>query len=278
MTGSGAHVEGLRHALYLPPFEELADPHVMVDLAVAAEEAGFDGLFLWDHVLRPPAEATHVADPWVQLAAVAAATSRLRIGPMVTPLVRRRPQVVARQAVTLDHLCRGRLTVGLGLGVDHSGELSRFGELVDAKARGDLLDEGADLLVRLWSGEEVVHRGAAFTADGVTFLPRPVQSPSIPLWLAARGTAARPVRRAARFDGLFPIEVDADGLARMVDLIVAERGSLDGYDIALLAHPGVDLAAMAARGATWAMWSFLPGEPAAHVLEFIQRGPLPTTG
>jgi alkanesulfonate monooxygenase SsuD/methylene tetrahydromethanopterin reductase-like flavin-dependent oxidoreductase (luciferase family) len=230
-------------------------------------------VFLWDHVLRPPEESRAVADVWIQLAAVAAATSTIRLGPMVTPVARRRPQKLAREAVTLDHLSRGRLTLGLGLGVDSGGELTRFGEVTDARRRGDLLDEGADLLVQLWSGEEVRHRGTAFTADGVTFLPRPVQSPSIPIWMAARGDAARPVRRAARFDGLFPIEVDADGLARMVDLVVAERGSLGGYDIAVLAHPGVDLPAMAARGATWAMWSFLPGEPAADVLEFIQRGP-----
>ena len=263
----------LRHALYLPPFEELADPLVMIDLAVAAEETGWDGLFLWDHVLRPPEEATRIADVWVQLAGVAARTSRIRIGPMVTPVVRRRPQKLAREAVTLDHLSGGRLTLGLGLGVDHSGELSRFGELVDEKQRGAVLDEGADLLVRLWSGEEVVHRGDAFRADGVTFLPRPLQSPRIPVWLAARGAALKPVRRAARFDGLFPIEVDADGLARMLEVVAAERGSLDGFDVAVLAHPGVDLPALEARGATWAMWSFLPGEPAAEVLEFIQAGP-----
>lgn len=266
----------LRHALYLPPFGELADPHVMVDLAVAAEGAGWDGLFLWDHVLRPPGEPADTADVWVQLAAVAAATSRLRLGPMVTPVVRRRPQKLAREAVTLDHLSRGRLTLGLGLGVDSSGELSRFGEVVDARQRGDILDEGAELLVRFWSGEEVVHRGPAFTADGVTLLPRPVQSPSIPIWLAARGDAARPVRRAARYDGLFPIEIDVVGLARMVDLVVAERGSLEGFDIAVLAHPGVDLPALEAGGATWAMWSFLPGEPAADVARFIEAGPRAT--
>ncbi len=263
----------LRHALYLPPFEELADPHVLIDLAVAAEACGWGGYFLWDHILRPPDEATSVADVWVALAGVAAATSTMRIGPMVTPVVRRRPQKLAREAVTLDHLSRGRLTVGLGLGVDSSGELSRFGEVVDARRRGDILDEGAELLVQLWSGEEVTHHGDTFTADGVRFLPRPVQEPSIPVWLAARGDASRPVRRAARYDGLFPIEVDADGLARMVDLVVAERGSLDGFDIAVLAHPGVDLPALEARGATWAMWSFLPGEPAAAVAEFIEAGP-----
>jgi alkanesulfonate monooxygenase SsuD/methylene tetrahydromethanopterin reductase-like flavin-dependent oxidoreductase (luciferase family) len=267
----------LRHALYLPPFEELADPHVMVDLAVAAAARGWEGVFLWDHVLRPPDESRAVADVWIQLAAVAAATSTIRLGPMVTPVVRRRPQKLAREAVTLDHLSRGRLTLGLGLGVDSGGELSRFGEVVDARQRGDVLDEGAELLVRLWSGEEVTHRGPHFVADGVTFLPRPVQSPSIPVWLAARGDAVRPVRRAARYDGLFPIEVDADGLARMVDVVVAERGSLDGFDIAVLAHPGVDLPALEARGATWAMWSFLPGEPAAEVARFIEAGPAAAT-
>jgi alkanesulfonate monooxygenase SsuD/methylene tetrahydromethanopterin reductase-like flavin-dependent oxidoreductase (luciferase family) len=213
----------------------------------------------------------------VQLAAVATVTTRIRLGPMVTPVVRRRPQKLAREAVTLDHLSRGRLTLGLGLGVDTSGELSRFGEVVDPRRRGDILDEGADLLVQLWSGEPVTHRGDAFLADDVTFLPRPVQSPSIPIWMAARGDAVRPVRRAARYDGLFPIEVDADGLGRMVDVVVAERGSLDGFDIAVLAHPGVDLPAMEARGATWAMWSFLPGEPAAEVAEFIAAGPRSTT-
>ena len=267
----------LRHALYLPPFEELADPHVMIDLARAAEDHGWDGLFLWDHVLRPPDESSAIADVWVQLAAVAAVTTTIRLGPMVTPIVRRRPQKLVREAVTLDHLSRGRLTLGLGLGVDTSGELSRFGEVVDPRRRGDILDEGADLLVRLWSGEAVTHRGDAFLADGVTFLPRPVQSPSIPIWMAARGDAVRPVRRAARYDGLFPIEVDADGLARMVEVVVAERGSLDGFDIAVLAHPGVDLPAMEARGATWAMWSFLPGEPAAEVARFIAAGPRSTT-
>jgi alkanesulfonate monooxygenase SsuD/methylene tetrahydromethanopterin reductase-like flavin-dependent oxidoreductase (luciferase family) len=245
----------------------------MVELCVAAEERGFDGVYLWDHVLRPPDEPAEIADVWVQLAAVAVATSRIRIGPMVTPIVRRRPQKLARESTTLDHLSGGRLTLGLGLGVDHGGELSRFGELVDAKTRGDALDEGAALLRQLWSGDEVAHRGTHFTADGVRFLPRPVQSPSIPIWLAARGDARRPVRRAAAYDGLFPIEVDADGLARMLDLVVAERGSLDGFDVAVLAHPGVDLPAMVAVGATWAMWSFLPGETVADVLPFIERGP-----
>ncbi|HUP87114.1 MAG TPA: LLM class flavin-dependent oxidoreductase [Acidimicrobiales bacterium] len=263
----------MHDGLYLPPFGELADPLAMIDVCVAAEEQGWDGVFLWDHLLRPGDQPAEIADVWVQLAAVAVATSRIRIGPMVTPVVRRRPQKLAREALTLDHLSGGRLTVGLGLGVDTSGELSRFGEIVDAKERGDALDEGAALLVQLLSGEEVDHRGRYFTAAGVRYRPTPLQSPSIPIWMAARGEARRPVRRAARYDGLFPIEVDADGLSRMLDIVVTERGSLDGFDVAVLAEPGVDIAAMAARGATWALRSFAPGQPVADVLAVIAEGP-----
>lgn len=263
----------MRHALFLPPFGELADPRALADLAAAAEGHRWDGFFLWDHILRPPNEPAEIADVWVALAAVAVVTTTIRLGPMVTPIVRRRPQKLAREAVTLDHLSRGRLTVGLGLGVDGGGELSAFGEVLDPPTRGAMLDEGAELLTELWTGEPVAHRGEFFTADGVSFRPVPVQQPRIPLWFAARGGATRPVRRAARYDGLFPIEIDADGLARMTEIVVAERGSLDGFDIAVLAHPGVDLPALAARGATWAMWSFLPGEPLTDVEKFIAAGP-----
>jgi alkanesulfonate monooxygenase SsuD/methylene tetrahydromethanopterin reductase-like flavin-dependent oxidoreductase (luciferase family) len=263
----------VHHALYLPPFGELAEPSVLVDLAVAAEERGWDGYFLWDHILRASPDPSDIADPWVALAAVAAATDRMRLGPIVTPLARRRPQVVARQAMTLDRLAGGRLTLGLGLGVDTAGELTKFGELVDARERGDQLDEGAELLAKLLASEHVHHRGRYFTAEDVQLLPRTVQQPRLPIWMAARGGAPRPTRRAARYEGLMPIEVDDDGLARTVDLVVAERGSLDGFDIAVIAHPGADLPALEARGATWAMWAFWPGEPAADILARIERGP-----
>lgn len=263
----------MRHALFLPPFGPLADPRAMIDVAVAAEALGWDGLFLWDHVLRPADEPQEIADVWVVLAAVAASTSTIRMGPMVTPIVRRRPHKLAREAVTVDHLSGGRLTVGLGLGVDTSGELSRFGEIVDERARGAVLDEGADLLVRMWSGEGVSHGGEFFVADGVRILPRPLQHPSIPLWLAARNRAVKPARRAARFDGIFPIEVDGDGLSRMLDVVAGERGGLAGFDVAVLALPGVDVQALAQRGATWAMWSFRPGDGPADVLAFLRSDP-----
>lgn len=143
----------MRHALYLPPFGELAEPSALVEVAQAAH--GWDGVFLWDHVLRPLAEPAEIAAAWIALAAMAAGTDRVVVGPMVTPPAWRRPQKLAREIVTLDRLSGGRLVVGVGLGVDAGRELTAFGELVDAKARGDLLDEATELLVALLSGDEV---------------------------------------------------------------------------------------------------------------------------
>jgi alkanesulfonate monooxygenase SsuD/methylene tetrahydromethanopterin reductase-like flavin-dependent oxidoreductase (luciferase family) len=263
----------VRHAIYLPPFGELADPQVLIELAERAEDRGWDGMFLWDHILRRPNDPQEIADTWIALASIATRTERIRLGPTVTPTARRRPQVIAKAATTLDHLSGGRLTLGLGLGVDTAGELSRFGEVVDPVGRGDALDEAAQLITELWSGEEVHHVGTHYLADGVRFLPRPVQRPRIPLWFAARGNATRPVRRAAHYDGLFAIDVDIEGLTRMVKIVEAERGNLNGFDIAALAIPGVDLPAWEARGVTWAMWSFLPGEPLADIRACVEAGP-----
>src|ERR1039457_155949 len=110
-----ANGHGIRRGLYLAPFDELADPRVLIELAMQAESSGWDGLFLWDHIVwRAPVRA--VADPWVALSAIAARTERLRLGPLVTPLSRRRVQKLARETVTLDHLSNGRLTLGVGLG------------------------------------------------------------------------------------------------------------------------------------------------------------------
>jgi len=262
----------MKYAISVPPFGELADPSFLVEAAVAAEEQGLDGLFLWDHVLRPDTDPAEILDPWVVLGAQALATERIRLGPMVTPLTRRRPIKLAREAITVDHLSNGRLTLGLGLGVDSGGELSRFGEVAEAKARGDRLDEGVALLTAMWSGEPVQHQGPAFQADGVTVLPRPVQLPRIPLWFAARGgSGMRPVRRAAKYDGMVPIEVDGDQLSRLLDVVIAERGSLDGFDTMVSANVPPDEAGR--RGATWSYRSTSTHTTPAELLALIARDP-----
>lgn len=261
----------MQHALTLPPYGELADPSTLVDISIAAERAGWDAFFLWDHVLRRPDDPQETADVWVAMAAIAVATERIRVGPMVTPITRRRPIKLARECTTLDHLSGGRLTLGLGLGVDTTRELSAFGEIVDARTRGERLDEGAELLCALWSGEEVDFHGDHFVADHVTALPRPVQQPRIPMWFAARGGARKPVRRAARYDGLYPIEVDDGELVAMLDVVREERGSLDGFDVIARPADGLPYERLAELGATWAITGPAPGD--AGVLELASTRP-----
>jgi len=264
-----------RTALFLPIFDELSDPGLVADLAVEAELAGWDGLFVWDHMLyRPP--VTDVADPWVTLAAVARSTERLRIGPMVTPVARRRPHKLARETVTLDRLSGGRLVFGAGLGGDPGRELSGLGEETDARARARLLDEGLDLLLRLWSGEQVDHGGPAYTADGVAFGPPPVQQPRIPVWLGARHGFEAPLRRAARYDGLFPIGLESPAdLTAMLAVVAAHRPPGAGpFDVAVQGTIDEAPGPWVAAGANWWLVRFDPFTvSAAEVRSAIRRRP-----
>ncbi len=171
-------------------------------LARSAEEAGWDGLFLWDHMLAGPGVA--VGDPWVTMAAIATATTRLRFGALVTPLPRRRPWVLARQIATLDRLSAGRLVAGIGVGDDGWSEFSSFGEAEDPVVRGEVLDEALDLLQNFLTGNEVHHHGRHFVVDTTALLPRPRQDP-LPIWAACRWPHRKPLARAARLQGCFPI-------------------------------------------------------------------------
>jgi alkanesulfonate monooxygenase SsuD/methylene tetrahydromethanopterin reductase-like flavin-dependent oxidoreductase (luciferase family) len=243
--------------LFVPPFGELADPRVLADIAAQAEAAGWDGFFIWDHV-QYRAPVRQVADPWIALAAIAARTQRVRIGALVTPLARRRPQIIARQATTLDVLSGGRMILGAALGRDQSGrELSAFGEEMDDRERAAMLDESLDLIGRLWSGTTVDHDGRHYQARDVTFEPRPVQQPRIPIWIGGRWPRRAPMRRAARWDGYFPIDLaDPDQLAECAGLIRTLRGHLDGFDLVVEAAPDDDPAPWIAAGATWWLCSF----------------------
>jgi alkanesulfonate monooxygenase SsuD/methylene tetrahydromethanopterin reductase-like flavin-dependent oxidoreductase (luciferase family) len=196
----------MRYAISIPNFGDWADPGTMVALARDAEAAGWDGFFLWDHI-RFSATPLPVHDPWVLLGAIAATTERLVLGPMVTPLPRRRPWVVARQAVTVDHLSGGRLMLGVGLGEPVDVEFGAFGETSDLKVRAEMLDEALAILDGLWGGEEFSFSGAHYQLAPMTFLPRPVQQPRIPIIVAGYWPHRGPIRRAARWDGmnvLFP--------------------------------------------------------------------------
>jgi alkanesulfonate monooxygenase SsuD/methylene tetrahydromethanopterin reductase-like flavin-dependent oxidoreductase (luciferase family) len=157
------------------------------------------------------------ADPWLLLAGVALATERLRLGPMVTPLARRRPWKVARETVTLDRLSGGRLVLGVGLGEPPEDEYGSFGEPTDPVVRAEMLDEGLEVLTGLWSGETVSFRGRHYQVDQVAFQPTPVQRPRIPIWVGGAWPRRGPMRRAARFDGSCPLKVGPDGQQVLLD-------------------------------------------------------------
>jgi alkanesulfonate monooxygenase SsuD/methylene tetrahydromethanopterin reductase-like flavin-dependent oxidoreductase (luciferase family) len=272
---SDSAATGLRSALWLPIFDELADPLVVARLAAEAEEAGWHGLFVWDQVRwREPIR--DVADAWITLAAVATASERLRLGPMVTPLARRRPAKVARETATLDRLSGGRLTLGVGLGGDRfAGELSKTGEQLDDRVRGRMLDEALEILTAAWSGETVQHRGEHYLVDGIQFLPRPVQRPGVPVWAAAFPGSRRPLRRAARLDGFFPANQESpDQFAEMVATVKSLRPDPAApYDVAVTFPAGVDPAPYAAAGATWWLTDFEPEVRLDAVRGVLRDGP-----
>jgi alkanesulfonate monooxygenase SsuD/methylene tetrahydromethanopterin reductase-like flavin-dependent oxidoreductase (luciferase family) len=265
----------LRSALWLPLFDDLADPRVVAQLAADAEAAGWDGCFVWDHVdWRAPVR--QVADPWITLAAMATATERLRLGPMVSPLARRRPAKVARETATLDQLSGGRLVLGVGIGSDRfAGEFSKTGEQLDDRRRGEMLDESLEILAAAWSGEPVHHHGEHYTVDDVEFLPRPVQRPGVPVWAAGFPGKIKPMRRAARLDGFFPVNLERpDQLAEVVATITDLRPGMTGpYDFAVSLPVDADPRPYAAAGATWCLAEFDPGVPLDTVRGVLRDGP-----
>ena len=255
----------LLRAIAVPNFGE--EPAGLIEFGVAAEEAGFDGFFLWDHIVfsnrddGPP-----IIDPWLVLAVVAARTSRIRLGTMITPVPRRRPWQLARQTASLDRLSGGRLILGVGIGSPAYGDFGIFHEPSGDRARADMLDEGLAVLDGLWSGERFSYAGQHFTVDPVRFTPVPVQRPRVPVWVGGVLPATRPIARAARWDGVVPIRFARRSLIRpsVADIadvrerVTAARGSADGYDVVVWAEVAArpaDVPALAApyraAGATW---------------------------
>ncbi|WP_225752788.1 LLM class flavin-dependent oxidoreductase [Actinotalea sp. Marseille-Q4924] len=279
----------MQHAVCVPNF----GPGITVDLlagwARLAEEAGWDGFFLWDHLFAFDPGPVEVVDPWMTLAVAAGRTHRIRLGTLVTPLPRRRPVEVARQTVTLDHLSGGRAVLGVGIGA-FPFEWGHLGEEPDLRARGRMLDEHLELLVRLWSGEPVVHRGefyrAAPGADDPAWAaechPRPVQAPRIPVWVGGTWPGGPPFRRAARWDGVVPMRADGpwqvEDTAAVTAAVAAHRDPGAGpLDVVVPGETdGADpsrhdlMAAHADAGATW--W-----QEAVHPWRFGWQGgrPLP---
>jgi alkanesulfonate monooxygenase SsuD/methylene tetrahydromethanopterin reductase-like flavin-dependent oxidoreductase (luciferase family) len=223
----------MRFSINIPNFGDFADATVVARVAAEAEAAGWDGLFVWDHVVHHKNNGRSFGDPWMLLTAAALATERIKLGTLVTPVARRRPQQLARQVATLDNLTGGRVILGAGLGGPIEDEYGAFGEPTDPKLLAERLDEGLHLLDRYWSGEPVTHEGSHYQVDGVALLPTPVQRPRVPVWIGGFWPHRPPMRRAARWDGAVPLFLSAkhghippvDEVRDLVAYVGAQRDS-----------------------------------------------------
>ncbi len=260
----------MRFSINVPNFGDFADPRTVATVAASAERAGWDGLFVWDHVVQDKAKRQRqpFGDPWMLLTAAALATSRLRLGTMVTPIARRRPEQLARQVATLDVLSGGRVIFCAGLGGPVEDEFGSFGDTTDEVVLAERLDEGLELLARYWSGESVSHRGRHYEVRDVTLLPTPAQRPRPPVWIGGFWPHRRPMRRAARWDGAVPLFADAayaqvprvDIVRELIAYIRKHRpGQAEGpFEFVLggasppdPAGAGDAIAPLAEAGATW---------------------------
>jgi alkanesulfonate monooxygenase SsuD/methylene tetrahydromethanopterin reductase-like flavin-dependent oxidoreductase (luciferase family) len=197
----------MQYGFSMPPFGDFSDPHLLIDAARRAEAAGWDGFFIWDHMFWDPSFHPNL-DPWVGLAGVAMATTTIRIGTLITPLARRRPWKVARETVTLDRLSNGRFIFGVGLGDPVQWDFGFFHEETDAKTRAAMLDESLEIITNLWKGEPTSFSGRHYQHEEVTFKPTPLQTPRIPIWVAGNWKNQPPMRRAARWDGYVPLNME----------------------------------------------------------------------
>lgn len=191
----------MKYGVYLPNFGPFGDANVLANLAFDAEEAGWDGFFIWDHIAG---WSLNMVDPWVALAAIALRTTTIRMGTTVSPLPRRRPWKVAREAVSIDRLANGRFTLGVGIGLGDD-EWGKLGEERNQKTRGVMLDEALQVVTGLWQGEPFSYDGQHYQIQDAHFLPKPVQSPRIPIWVGGFWPHKRPFQRAAQWDGMFPL-------------------------------------------------------------------------
>jgi alkanesulfonate monooxygenase SsuD/methylene tetrahydromethanopterin reductase-like flavin-dependent oxidoreductase (luciferase family) len=285
----------MRYAVNVPNFGAFSDPRVVADLAQRAEQAGWDALFVWDHVTWVKDRHRVIADPWILLTAAALATSRIRLGTMVTPVPRRRVSKLAREVTTLDRLTGGRMILGAGLGGPVADEYGSFGDITDRKRLATRLDEGLFILNKLWSGEPVSFHGQELDVDDVRFLPVPAQRPRVPIWLAGGWPAKAPMRRAARWDGAAPL-LYGDGrdnepqpnvaLVREVSEFLAQCREAEGrtaepFDLALCGVSEPEAAAdtigpLAEAGGTWwqeCVWSAW-SDDADRIIRRVECGPL----
>lgn len=283
----------MQYGLSLPNGGSWADARTLAELSQVAEDSGWNGIFLEDYIVWQSNQSVPTYDPWVALAAIAMRTKHIWLGTNVTPIARRRPWKLARESVTVDHLSNGRLILGVGLGdtgesVGSDISFSHFNEVKNAKERSRMLDEALEVLTGLWSGEPFSYEGNFYQVKEVKFLPTPIQSPRIPIWIGGGLPLKGPMQRAIRWDGMCPYKhkshfLTPEDIRMFRDYVVGQRGTLEGYAIAVGGSPRrpdceeerAYVRSLAEAGATW--WTeYIPPDAGdvETVRGFIKRGPL----
>ena len=210
------------------------DADVLIGLASLADQSGWQGFFLWDHIGGGGDSPT--LDPWLCLAAIAGQTKSIRLGTMITPLARRRPQKVAREIITLDHLSHGRAILGVGLGDMVNKDFKAFGDETGPRTRAEMLDESLEIIAGLQSGQPFSFAGKHYKISDALFKPEPIQKPRVPVWVSAHWPFRRPLKRAAHWDGVLPRSwnegpITPDVIRRIKEIIFAQRQSETPFDI-----------------------------------------------
>jgi alkanesulfonate monooxygenase SsuD/methylene tetrahydromethanopterin reductase-like flavin-dependent oxidoreductase (luciferase family) len=277
----------MKYGIHAPNFGSFGNARDLARMARDAETGGWDGFFLWDQLLWLQPESPPTVDPWVALAAMATVTERIRLGTLVTPVARRRPQKLAREVVTLDQLTGGRMVLGVGLGEDDFKEYSGFGEPADYATHAQMLDEGLAVITGLWSGQPFSFSGKHYMVDGVQFLPPPVQRPRVPVWVGGAWPNKRPFRRAARWDGVAPQGLHGaltpQDVREIGNYIREHRSSDEAFDIAYIGNlPGAKdraveiVASYEEAGVTWWLESFsgYASTPVEDIRAILRKGPL----
>ncbi len=269
----------MHFGMLTPNFGEFGEARALAELAREAEEHGWDGIFLWDHIQFPGFEPC--ADPWVALGAMAMATEQVRLGTLVTPVARRNIAKLAREVVTLDRLSGGRAVLGVGLGFAAIPEWGDFGDEADPRIRGEMLDEGLELLAALMSGEAVKHHGPHYQVETNGFAPS-IQRPRVPIWVAGQWPGTKPFRRAARWDGVVPMSkrameghmVEPAELSALTDYVADYRSDSGVFEsVHLGASDGPPVEAFADAGATWWIACAAPGDSVEGVRARLRAGP-----
>ncbi|MBK9940615.1 MAG: LLM class flavin-dependent oxidoreductase [Kouleothrix sp.] len=275
----------MKYGIYVPNFGKAINAKTLADLAYHAEKAGWDGFFIWDHILHSKSQPFPLVDPWIALAAIATKTKTLRIGTTVTAVARRRPWKLARETVTLDHLSDGRLILGVGLGYPPDADFSHFGEEPNAIIRAEKLDEGLDILVGLWSGKPFSYQGKHYKIEKTTFLPQSLQTPRIPIWVGGFWPNKKPFLRASRWDGAFPLKsgsaLQPKDVQELCKFINSQRNATMPFDIVIMGYTSQSNPAQTVKtidkfstaGATWWLESlFRMKNSYEDMLTRIQQG------